>query len=241
MSKEVKPYSEFTGTKKQQVQQMFDNISYRYDFLNHLLSFGVHKSWRKKVIHTIQPYQPKRILDVATGTGELAIALLKLKPEKIIGVDISVRMLEIGRNKLGDNNAGILELVEGDSEQLLFEDNTFDAVTVAFGVRNFEDLDKSLKEMYRVLSPGGVMCILEFSRPQVFPVKQVYNFYICSVLPALGKFFSGDREAYEYLPQSVRNFSDGLLLEDNLIKTGFKSTTCRRLTFGIASIYIAEK
>jgi len=238
----VVPYKEEKISKKEQVARMFDNISGRYDFLNHFLSLGIDKSWRKKAIRLLKPYSPKMILDVATGTGDFAIQALDLQPDKIVGVDISEGMLEVGRKKMttrGLNNK--IEMRGGDSENLPFSDNNFDAVTVGFGVRNFENLEKGLLEIYRVMRPGAVLVVLEFSRPTRFPFKQVYNLYFKAILPKIGRWVSRDKAAYTYLPESVEAFPDGNNFMNILIGTGFKNTACKPLTFGISSIYTAQK
>ena len=221
---------------------MFNNISQRYDFLNHLLSLGIDKGWRKKAINYLRPHNPKYILDVATGTGDFAIQALQLNPEKVIGVDISKGMLEIGRQKINKKNlTSKVELQEGDSENLRFPENKFDAVTVGFGVRNFENLEKGLQEIYRVLKPGATLVVLEFSRPRKFPFRQIYNFYFKTILPKLGRMISKDRSAYTYLPESVEAFPDGMDFINILNKVGFKKTACKPLTFGISSIYTGHK
>jgi demethylmenaquinone methyltransferase/2-methoxy-6-polyprenyl-1,4-benzoquinol methylase len=238
----VLPYKEEHSGKKQQVAKMFDNISGRYDFLNHLLSMGIDKGWRKKAIKLLQPLKPKQMLDVATGTGDFAIQALDLNPEKIIGVDISEGMLEVGRKKMVRLNVSDrIELKSGDSENLGFGENKFDAVTVAFGVRNFENLEKGLGEIYRVMKPGAMLVILEFSRPKKFPFKQVYNFYFKMILPKVGRLVSKDKSAYTYLPESVEAFPDGEAFVVILQKLGFKEIACKPLTFGISSIYSARK
>ncbi len=222
--------------------RMFNNISHRYDFLNHLLSLGIDKLWRRTAIAFLKPLQPRQILDVATGTGDFAIQALSLKPEKIIGVDISEGMLSMGRKKLVKLNlSDKIELLRGDSENLLFPDNTFDAATVGFGVRNFEDLEKGLAEIRRVLRPGAMLVVLEFSRPRKFPMRQLYNFYFKNILPGLGRLISNDKSAYTYLPESVAVFPDGTDFENILKKVGFKETACKPLTFGISSVYTARK
>jgi len=241
LSKEVTPYNS-TETKKEQVAEMFDNIAPTYDFLNHLLSMGIDKMWRKKTIKMIADIKPKMMLDVATGTGDFAIAALKLKPEKVIGVDISKEMLAVGQQKIKKNGYdNVIELQLGDSENLQFESNTFDAVTVAYGVRNFENLEKGLAEIFRVLKPTGKLAVLEFSRPDNFPIKQLFNFYFKNILPFFGRLVSKDTRAYDYLPESVQVFPDGQDFVDILDKTGFKATKCTRLSFGISSIYIGVK
>jgi demethylmenaquinone methyltransferase / 2-methoxy-6-polyprenyl-1,4-benzoquinol methylase len=238
----VLPYKEDQAGKKQQVARMFDNISARYDLLNHLLSLGIDRGWRKKAIALLKPLQPRKLLDVATGTGDFAIQALQLKPEKIIGIDISEGMLEVGRRKIermGKSNQ--IELQKGDSENLSFPENNFDAVTVAFGVRNFENLELGLREIFRVLRPGGMLVVLEFSRPRAFPFRQIYHFYFKFILPKIGSLISKDRSAYTYLPESVQAFPDGEAFKDILKSIGFKDTACRSLTFGISSIYCGRK
>lgn len=238
----VVPYKEKQTGKKEQVAEMFNNISKRYDFLNHFLSLGIDILWRKKAIKYLQSSQPKFILDIATGTGDFAIEALALKPDKVIGVDISQGMLNVGIEKMKKKGLDdIIEMRLGDSEKLLFEDNNFDAVIVSFGVRNFENLQKGLADMCRVLKPGGKAVILEFSKPTRFPFKQIYNFYFRAILPKLGKLISKDQAAYTYLPESVEAFPDGNNFLTVLEKAGFKNTKCKPLTFGISSIYIGEK
>ncbi|MBX2964445.1 MAG: bifunctional demethylmenaquinone methyltransferase/2-methoxy-6-polyprenyl-1,4-benzoquinol methylase UbiE [Cyclobacteriaceae bacterium] len=239
---EVVPYKDETATKKEQVAKMFDNISHRYDFLNHFLSLGIDKGWRKKAIALLKPVRPKILLDVATGTGDFAIQALKLDPDKIIGVDISAGMLDVGRQKMKKHKVDhIIEMVQADSENLPFEQNKFDAVTVAFGVRNFENLRKGLQEILRVMKPGAQLVVLEFSHPKRFPFKQGYNFYFKTILPKLGSWISRDKAAYTYLPESVEAFPDGDKFLTILKESGFKNVSCKSLTFGISSIYIAQK
>jgi demethylmenaquinone methyltransferase/2-methoxy-6-polyprenyl-1,4-benzoquinol methylase len=238
----VVPYKAENSGKKEQIAKMFNNISHRYDFLNHLLSMGIDKLWRKTAIRTLVPLKPQRILDVATGTGDFAIQALSLKPIKITGVDISEGMLSMGRKKIEKLNLSHkIDLVAGDSENLQFPDNSFDAVTVGFGVRNFEDLERGLAEILRVLRPGAMLVVLEFSRPRKFPMRQLYNFYFKNILPGLGRLISNDKSAYTYLPESVEAFPDGMDFENILKKIGFKETACKPLTFGISSIYTARK
>ena len=238
----VVPYKQEDASKKQQVAQMFDNISAKYDFLNHFLSLGIDIYWRKIAIGMLKQYHPKTILDVATGTGDLAIAAMSLKPKKIIGVDISEGMLSYGRKKLKKLNLeDTIELQTGDSENLSFKDGSFDAVMVSFGVRNFENLEKGLSEIKRVLNDNGTLVVLEFSKPTVFPYKQLYNFYFKNILPLVGKLISRDNAAYTYLPESVQEFPYGKAFTDVLDKLGYKSVKCRPLTFGISSIYVAQK
>ena len=221
---------------------MFNNISRHYDFLNHFLSLGIDKVWRKRAIRLLMPLKPKMLLDVATGTGDFAFQALALDPDKITGIDISEGMLDVGRKKIQKRNlAGKIELERGDSENLRFEENKFDAVTVGFGVRNFENLEKGLREIFRVMKPGAMLVILEFSRPKKFPFRQIYNFYFKTILPKIGRVISKDKSAYTYLPESVEAFPDGMDFENILKLAGFKHTTCEPLTFGISSIYTARK
>lgn len=237
----VTPYNK-QDSKKHQVEQMFDNIAPRYDFLNHLLSANIDKLWRRTAVNLLRKKRPKSILDVATGTGDFAIALQRLHPDEIIGVDISENMLAIGRDKLKRKNFDrLISMQRGDSEKLPFPNNRFDAVTVAFGVRNFENLRKGISEMCRVLKPNGTLVVLEFSKPRAFPVKQMFYFYFNYVLPVIGRIFSKDQRAYTYLPESVRSFPDGEEFCKLLKEAGFKSVQCNSLTFGIASIYTGEK
>jgi len=238
----VLPYKEKDTAKKEQVAEMFNNISKKYDFLNHFLSLGIDIVWRKKAVKMLRADKPKLILDIATGTGDFAIEALSLNPDKIIGVDISEGMLAMGRKKM--KKKGLedkIELQMGDSEKLLFEDNKFDAIIVSFGVRNFENLEKGLTDMFRVLKKGGKVVILEFSRPKKFPMKQLYNFYFKAILPKIGKLISKDSSAYTYLPESVGAFPDGENFLNVLKKAGFKETKCKSLTFGISSIYTGLK
>lgn len=238
----VVPYKDQNISKKEQVARMFNSISGRYDFLNHLLSLGIDKKWRKKAIRILAAAQPKLMLDVATGTADFAIQALSIKPEKIIGVDISEGMLEVGRKKIAQRGLSVkIELKLGDSENLPFPDNNFDAVTVGFGVRNFENLKKGLSEINRVMKPGATLVVLEFSRPSRFPFKQVYKFYFNFILPKIGRLVSRDKSAYTYLPESVEAFPDGARFTAILQEVGFKQTACKPLTFGISSIYTAQK
>ena len=243
MSKTVTPYKEATTGKKQQVATMFDNISGTYDFLNHFLSLGIDIIWRKKAIKSLRSIKPKLMLDVATGTGDFAFESLKiLNPDKIIGVDISQGMLDVARKKITNRKLqDKFEVQLGDSEGLLFDEHTFDAVTVAFGVRNFENLQKGIDDIFRVLKPGGKAVVLEFSNPRNFPVKQLYNFYFNTITPFFGKLFSKDSSAYKYLPESVAQFPEGGSFVEILKKSGFSDTVVRPQTFGICTIYIATK
>ena len=226
-------------SKKEQVATMFNNVAGTYDFLNHFFSVGIDKLWRRKLVNLIGESNPKIILDVATGTADLAIAETKLHPEKIIGVDISEKMLEVGKEKT--KNYPNIELALGDSEHLQFEDHTFDAVSVSFGVRNFENIPAGLSEMRRVLKTGGKVFILEFSKPKNWLVRKLYYFYFCNVLPFIGKMISKDSNAYTYLPESVRLFPDGVQFVELLRQAGYKNIICKTLTFGISTIYIGEK
>jgi demethylmenaquinone methyltransferase / 2-methoxy-6-polyprenyl-1,4-benzoquinol methylase len=238
----VVPYKDQNISKKEQVAQMFNSISGRYDFLNHFLSLGIDKRWRKKAIRILEAAKPKLILDVATGTADFALQALIINPEKIVGVDISEGMLEVGRKKLEQRGlSSKIELRLADSENLPFADNNFDAVTVGFGVRNFENLKKGLLEINRVMKPGALLVVLEFSRPSRFPIKQVYNVYFNFILPKIGRLVSRDKSAYTYLPESVEAFPDGDKFVAILQETGFKNTTCKPLTFGVSSIYTAQK
>ena len=240
--KVVKPYNKSDKTKKEEVAEMFDNISGRYDFLNHFLSLGIDKLWRKKAIKILKPLQPKRIIDLATGTGDFAIAALKLNPDKIIGVDISDGMLEKGRLKMKKKVVeNIIDMINGDSEDLPFDDNYFDALTVGFGVRNYENLEKGLSEMLRVIRPGGKAVILEFSKPKKFPIKQLFNFYSKRIIPVLGKTISKDSSAYAYLPESVEAFPEGKGFLEILEKVGYKEVEAQPVSGGIATIYIGVK
>ena len=241
---EVKPY-EVDGSKKQQVSKMFDNIAGNYDFLNHFLSLNMDKTWRRKMIAELNTVNPKNVLDVATGTADVAINTIKqlnINDLTIKGVDISAEMLNIGRKKI--EKEGLSERIEltlGDSEQLPYEGNKFDAVTVAFGVRNFENLERGLQEMHRVLRGGGKLVVLEFSKPTIFPFRQLYNFYFKYILPSIGKLTSKDNRAYTYLYESVQAFPDGDKFLTVLNKIGFKDIQCKPLTLGICSIYIGYK
>ncbi len=237
----VTPYNT-ADSKKEQVAEMFDNIAFRYDFLNSLLSFGIHKGWRKKCVKKLKDSQPKQILDVATGTGDFAVACMKLDPDKIIGIDISEGMMKFGREKLKKLNLDkLIELKQGDAETVDFADNVFDAIVVGFGVRNFENLEKGLTNLYRVLKPGGKIVILEFSYPRKFPIKQFYTFYFSVITPFIGKIFSRDARAYTYLPESVKAFPNNEDFTVVLTKCGFKSASFETLSFGVAAIYEAVK
>lgn len=238
----IVPYKDKDASKRQQVGEMFDNIAPKYDFLNHFLSAGIDILWRKKAIRLLRPFAPKRILDIATGTGDLALEALSLNPDKIVGVDISEGMLAVGRQKMKERGVDhIIELRSGDSERLPLADNEFDAAIVSFGVRNFENLLAGLTDMHRVVRPGGVCMVLEFSRPRRFPFKQFYNFYTATVVPFFGKMVSKDTSAYAYLDESMKAFPDGPDFIQVFEKAGFRHTQWIPLSFGIASIYLGQK
>ncbi len=242
MAKKVTPYRDSDEGKKKQVTQMFDNISKDYDGLNRVISFGIDVKWRKRVVKLLSAKHPESILDIATGTGDLAIALKKTGALKIVGLDISPGMLDIGKKKVSEKNLDdTIEMVIGDSEQLQFKNASFDAVTVAFGVRNFEDLEKGLSEIYRVLKPGGTLAVLETSVPTRFPFKQGYFFYSRYILPLIGKLFSRDRSAYKYLSESAAVFPHGKAFNNILEKIGFIAIENKPQTLGVATIYVASK
>ncbi len=229
-------------TKRERVEEMFDSIAPRYDLLNKVLSAGIDKKWRKKAIDQLISIHPKSILDIATGTADLALEAVRLQPQEITGIDISNKMLEIGRVKIKELQLDtLIKLEQGDSEALPYSDARFDAVTVAFGVRNFEHLELGLSEILRVLKPGGMLVVLEFSQPTSFPIKQFYKLYSKHILPTVGQMISKERSAYEYLPESVAAFPYGKKFLQVLQKTGFRDTKAIPLTFGIASIYTAIK
>ena len=238
----VTPYGSGEG-KKVEVERMFDKIAPKYDLLNRVLSLGIDVRWRKRMIGYLKEDAPKRLLDVATGTADVAIMAAKmLKPESVVGIDIANQMLELGRGKIGrEGLERVVTLEAGDSERMRFEADAFDAVTVAFGVRNFENLEKGLAEMHRVLRPGGKAVVLEFSKPGIFPLKQIYNAYFRYVLPLIGRLTSRDMRAYSYLFESVQAFPEGEDFLNILTKLGYQNPTCERLTFGICSIYSATK
>ena len=239
----VVPLKDSELSKKEQVADMFDNIAYRYDFLNRFLSVGIDVLWRKKAIRQLKDVNPKIILDVATGTADVAIMTAQiLQPEKIIGIDISDGMLNFGRKKINKLGlATLIELLNGDSETIKFDDNSFDAVTVAFGVRNFQNLEKGLSEIKRVLKPGGRLVVLEFSKPKALLVKQLYNVYMNVVAPGMGRLFSKNRNAYKYLDESIKKFPEGKNFTTILDNLGYTNTYCKPLSFGICSIYCGEK
>jgi len=229
--------------KKAEIGFMFDNIAFRYDLLNHLLSFGIDRCWRKRAIKIIsETHKNPEILDLATGTGDLAIAAMKLDPKHITGIDISPLMLKIGKAKIDKRGlSGRIELIPGDSEKISFSDNSFDVAMVAFGVRNFADPYKGLSEMNRVLRIGGLVMILEFSKPSGFPFSQIYKFYFLKILPVIGKLFSKNRKAYKYLPESVMQFPDNEKFINLMTSAGFKNVRQKKLTGGIASVYTGLK
>lgn len=238
----VTPYEHSSDSKKQQIEQMFDNISPKYDFLNRSLSLGIDVWWRKKMMRKLKGLALNQVLDIATGTADVALATSKLKPNSIIGVDISEGMLAVGRIKVEKKGlSSLIKLQKADSENLPFSENQFDAITVAFGVRNFEHLSKGIDEMCRVLKPGGKLVILEFSRPRIFPVKQLYDFYFRYFCPWWGKVVSKDNSAYKYLYDSVSAFPEGEKFLTIAQQSGFKQLKAQRLTFGIVSLYTATK
>ena len=242
MSKTIKPYKDSDLGKKEQVATMFNNISKNYDGLNRVISFGIDVSWRKKVVKIVSKNNPQQILDIATGTGDLALMMSQLNPAKIVGLDISEGMLEVGKQKISKANlSDKIEMVVGDSENMPFDDNTFDAITVSFGVRNFANLDKGLTEIRRVLKPNGTFVILETSNPTKFPFKQGYKSYTSFILPIIGKIFSRDKVAYSYLSESANYFPFGETFDNILKKNGFINTEYKPVTFGVATIYSATK
>ncbi len=241
-SSEVKPYQDEDGTKKEQVAKMFNNIAPKYDLLNHSLSMGIDILWRKKAVKILRKSNPKKVLDIACGTGDFAIEDLNSGANEVVGLDISEGMVQVGIEKI--KNKGLSDKVSlrvGDSENIDFPDNTFDGITVGFGVRNFENLEKGLSEMHRVLVPDGNLIVLEFSKPKKFPIKQLYFFYFKYILPKIGRLVSKDKTAYTFLPDSVNAFPDGKNFTDILEKVGFKSTKIVPCSFGIASIYVGTK
>lgn len=237
----VTPYNS-SESKKEQVATMFDNIAPKYDFLNHFFSLGIDILWRKKAIGLLKADKPKLILDLATGTGDFAFEAMSLNPSKVIGMDISEGMLHMGRLKVKKRKLEEkIELLYGDSANLPLENNSMDAITIGFGVRNFENLEKGLSEMLRVLKPGGKAVILEFSKPKKFPVKQVYNFYFKNIMPGLGRLLSKDNAAYSYLPESVQAFPEGTRFVEILQSIGFREVKEHRVSGGIATIYVGRK
>ncbi|SNR78982.1 bifunctional demethylmenaquinone methyltransferase/2-methoxy-6-polyprenyl-1,4-benzoquinol methylase UbiE [Lutibacter flavus] len=242
MAEKVKPYKDSELGKKEQVAKMFDTISKEYDGLNRVISFGIDIKWRNKVVKIVGESNPKKILDIATGTGDLAISLTKTNAEKIIGLDISEGMLNVGKQKIEKLQlTNQIEMVLGDSEKIPFSDNYFDAITVAFGVRNFENLEKGLSEIYRVLKPNGTFVVLETSVPTKTPYKQGYKFYSSKILPIIGKLFSKDKSAYRYLSDSAASFPYGKAFNNILDKIGFIDIENKPQTLGVASIYVSKK
>lgn len=242
MAKKIVPYKTSKLAKKKQVEQMFDTISEKYDHLNRVISFGIDVKWRKKVVALVDSQKPKTVLDIATGTGDLVISLAKTKAEKLIGLDISEGMLSVGRKKIAEKSLeNRIEMIQADSEALPFEENSFDAITVAFGVRNFEHLEKGLTEIHRVLKPGGVFVVLETSVPTKTPFKQGYALYCNHILPLIGKLFSKDQVAYSYLSESAASFPYGKKFNNILSKIGFMNVKDSPQTLGVATIYSATK
>lgn len=242
MAEQIKPYKDSELGKKKQVEQMFDNISDNYDNLNRMMTFGTDIGWRKNVVNMVNNIQPESILDIATGTGDLAIMMAKTTATRIVGLDLSEGMLSVGKEKVKALNLeNKIEMMIGDSENLPFEDNTFDAITVSFGVRNFETLEKGLSEILRVLKPNGIFVILESSVPTKFPFKQGYNIYTKTIVPLMGKLFSKDQKAYEYLQESMKNFPFGEKLNAILRNVGFLNVKHYPQTMGVATIYSARK
>jgi len=241
-SEKILPYND-TEEKGAQVERMFDSIAGKYDLLNHTLSLGFDRGWRKKAIQILKPFAPEKVLDIATGTGDLAIELYKrLRPTQIIGADISEGMMEIGRRKVAE--AGYSDVISfewQDSMSLTYDSDTFNAVTAAFGVRNFEDIEKGISEMFRVLKPGGVIMILELTTPEHFPMKQLFNIYSKTIIPFIGKLVSKEKKAYDYLPASIQVVPQGKVMIDLLQRVGFKEPRLRTFTFGICSLYTGIK
>jgi demethylmenaquinone methyltransferase / 2-methoxy-6-polyprenyl-1,4-benzoquinol methylase len=243
MSAEViKPYNP-NAAKTAQIEEMFDNVAPTYDLLNRALSLRIDVLWRRFAIRLLAPDKPQNILDIATGTGDVALECYKqLQPQRIVGFDLSAQMLSFGREKIA--KAGLtnkIEMIQGDCEAMPFADSSFDAITVAYGVRNFETLQNGLREMHRVLQNGKKLVVIEFSRPKTFPVKQLFNLYFRYILPAIGRVASKDARAYSYLYESVQAFPDGEDFLNELKKAGFQNTKWHPLTFGICSVYVAEK
>lgn len=238
----IKPYNK-EGKKSELVEEMFDNIAPAYDKLNHTLSMGIDRCWRKKAIRTLRPFHPKRMMDVATGTGDFAIlACRELQPDSLTGIDISEGMMNVGREKVKQAHlSDKITFAREDCTCLSFADGSFDAVTVAFGIRNFEGLDKGLSEMCRVLTPGGHLVILELSTPDRFPMKQLFGIYSKVVIPLIGKCISKDNSAYTYLPQSIQAFPQGEVMQEVIHKAGFSEVRFKRLTFGTCTLYTAMK
>ena len=238
----IKPYGT-EGAKGEQVERMFDSIAHSYDLLNHTLSFGIDKHWRRAAVRSLQPYAPRQILDVATGTGDFALlAARKLQPADLLGIDISEGMLEVGREKVRKSGlSDVIRFQKEDCQKLTLSDNTFDAVMVAYGVRNFEDLDCGLSEMCRVMKPGGRLVIIELTAPVSFPMKQLFKLYSHVLMPMLGRFISRDSEAYAYLPATMEAFPQGEKMQMILQKAGFREVKFKRYTFGLSTLYTATK
>ena len=241
-AEKINPYKDSKLSKKEQVAKMFDAISGNYDGLNRVISLGIDVKWRKKVVEIVGKNKPKQILDIATGTGDLALMMADLKPDRIVGLDISAGMLDVGKQKIAKANLSEkIEMMVADSEDMPFKDNTFDAITVSFGVRNFANLDKGLTEIARVLKPTGILVILETSNPTKFPFKQGYKLYTNLFLPIVGKLFSKDKVAYSYLSESANSFPFGEAFNNISQKNGFTNTEHKPVTFGVATIYTASK
>jgi len=238
----VKPYQS-TESKKEQVEAMFNNIAHRYDFLNHFLSLGIDKVWRKRVVRELKKVPHGNVIDIATGTADLAIeACMRIDDAEVTGIDISEKMLAFGKEKIIKKGLnGRIHLQTGDAENLAFPDNFFDASMVAFGVRNFENLEKGLTEIARVLKANGTLLVLEFSKPVIFPLRQLYSLYFSYILPVMGKLFSRDNSAYTYLPESVKHFPDGHRMAAIIQQAGFRNVTLKRLTAGICTLYVCKK
>ena len=239
----VMPQGYGNGSKREQVEAMFNHIAPTYDRLNHTMAMGIDRCWRSKAINSLKPYAPRKILDVATGTGDFALlSCSRLKPDELTGIDISEGMMAVGRQKAeAAGLAGHIRFVREDCTCLSFSDAAFDAVTVAFGIRNFERLDQGLAEMCRVLKPGGHLVILELSTPERFPMKQLYRFYSRTFIPFVGRLISHDNSAYTYLPESIRAFPQGEVMKESILRAGFSKVDFQRLTFGVCTLYIAEK
>lgn len=238
----IKPYDNDSG-KGEQVEKMFDNIASRYDTLNHWMSFDIDKRWRKRAIMQLGEHSPKEILDIATGTGDFAIMTAKmLHPKRLVGADISEGMMDVGRKKvMAEGLADVVSFAKEDCMRLSFAEGSFDAVTAAFGIRNFADLERGLSEMYRVLRPGGHLCVVELTHPIRFPMKQLFKVYSHTILPTYGRLISKDRKAYEYLTATIEAFPQGETMKEILTRVGFRSSSFTRMTFGICTMYNAVK
>jgi demethylmenaquinone methyltransferase/2-methoxy-6-polyprenyl-1,4-benzoquinol methylase len=241
-AEEVKPYDS-NAAKTGQVRDMFDSIAPAYDVMNRMMTFGIDTIWRRKAVDMVGAYKPRRVLDVATGTGDLAFLINdRLKPESLLGIDLSAGMLAVARQKAAERGvADRVSFAIEDCLSLSLPDNSYDAITVAYGVRNFENLAQGFAEMYRVLSPGGVLCVIELSTPEHFPMRQLYKFYTYTIIPLVGRIVSRDKQAYTYLPRSVAAVAQGEEMLDIFRKAGFKNCRLRRLTFGACTIYLGEK